>query len=67
MYSSRMRTAHLLTIWGGGGLSNPEGGLHSGGICPTRGGVCPTQGGLHLGGLPNLGGGSAQPAGSAQP
>ena len=51
MHSSRMRTARLLTVWGG--------------VCPTQGvciqeglanpkGVCPTPGVCIQGGLPNL-------------
>ena len=59
MHSSRMRTACLLTIMGGGGSAQPRGSASRG--------VCPTQGGLHpwRGGLPNLGG--LHPEGSGQP
>ena len=60
MHSSSMRTARLFTVWGvciKGGLPNLRG------VCIW--GICPTPGGLHPGGLPNLGGGSAQPQGGS--
>ena len=71
MHSSRMRTARLLTVWGG---SVQPGGSTSRGVCltlegvciqeglPNPGGsaskgVCPTPGGLHPRGVcPTLGG-----------
>ena len=54
MYSSRMSTGRLLTVWGGGeGLPNLE-GLHPGRSAqPGGGGVWPTRRGMHLGVLPD--------------
>ena len=69
MHSSRMRTARLLTVSGGGvlpkpvgiciqgGSAQPGGGLHPGGSAKLRGG------GLHPGEVWIWGGGSAQPGG----
>ena len=70
MHSSRMRTAHLLTVWGGGSAqprgcvsSAQPGGALPMGVC-IGGGLSPTQGDCPTLGVSEFGG-SAQPGVSA--
>ena len=62
MHSSRMRTTHMLTVWGGGGVSaQPRGRVCIGGESASRGsasGGSASKGVFIRGrGLPNPGGG----------